>query len=204
MVTVGVMLSSLVLSFILHGTVEAVGGSAFSYGPAYGVNHDHLLPKNFDDTYAMTQGIGPNEHREMWKISCTHLDGYFIGLQEFYRVPGSNAPNSATSTSYHGWLPIVQFRAYDELYTLGEGDEWDHIVYRYCGRKLTGINFVTKNGGGVSCGNHNYAQPAKNCGGDVLRVPAGRRMIGIYGDANGVKLTSAQGVRGIGMITIAR
>lgn len=174
------------------------------YGPEYGVKYSeiHSHPKNFDDTEYLYTAPSSNVYRRISEIQCYHNNpgNHFVGLLTVYSDPSGD---DQAESSYHGYKKGgVIYPSYNS-YKLAKDEYFTRVTYRYCGRNIDGIHFDTSRGTkGVSCGYYDYNNKAGGCGGGVLVPPTGRKIVGLYGDANGEVATSAQGVRGIGLITL--
>lgn len=174
------------------------------YGPEYGVKYSeiHSHPKNFDDTEYLYTAPSSDVYRRISEIQCYHNNpgNHFVGLLTVYSDPSGQ---DQAESSYHGYKKGGLFYPSFNSYKLGQGEFFTQVTYRYCGRHIDGIHFDTNHGGkGLSCGYYDYKNTAGGCGGGVLTPTGGRRIVGLYGDANGEVATSAQGVRGIGLITL--
>lgn len=190
------------------GKVPPTHGKTLAYGPSFGITKEStLLGYYFDDTSLITRGLGSGEFRSLQIINCAHVNpgNYFIGLMEMY----SSGPGDQQISTYRGWLPAISARASINWYKLKPGESWAFVTYKACGGKLVGIHFGTdKKGGGTACGDYNFNGPnpgyipaSIKCTGKVLYPPAGRKIIGLFGEANGMYFTKNQGIRGIGLIT---
>ncbi|CCG82845.1 protein of unknown function [Taphrina deformans PYCC 5710] len=167
------------------------GTKKLHFGPEAGVEHDNLdrYSRGFDDTPFLE--YDKRMHRFLIKVSC-------------YHAHGTKAP--WLITKYHGYTPASPFLSLSEhSYTLGQQESWSSVIYKRWGRKITGIRFTTSKGKGFSCGDWDYkvgCDKAKGCVGSELVPIQGHKIVGLYGDTNGDRFRSAQGIRGIGLITI--
>ncbi|CCG82453.1 protein of unknown function [Taphrina deformans PYCC 5710] len=167
------------------------------FGPSIGVKYDEIVshPKNFDDKYLLK--YDSHYHRELRQISCYYKQGQLIGLEELYTLYDGSAPRW---TNYRGYDPTPHDSADRNLYVLQKGEHWSGVDFKICGRKITGINFKTSAGRGVSCGDY-HAIKNDGCYASTLKPAKGRKIIALYGDANGRYFTPRKGIRGIGITT---
>lgn len=178
------------------GTLSSVTDRAdYQYGPEVGVIHGQIgsHPKNWDDTSIMTSG---GFSRTMSILECSQDNHNTVGIKEYYSEHNANA----RSSEFHGYVKFGG-KATTYGYTLRYGEFWTQVVYKRCDRVIVGFAIRASGGknAGVSCGNL-YQQPG--CVTGVLNPPAGRKLVGLYGDANGVIATNDQGLRGVGLITV--
>lgn len=173
--------------------------NGLGYGHAIGVNHDEMNghPKYFDDTGLIYYDI--HYHRSLRRVNCYHKGGQLIALEEYYTLADGS---EGAWSGYHGYSPTPSSDAKKNYYELKYHEFWSGIHYKICGKKITGIYFETNfSGSGVSCGDWKIYKHDP-CFGDVLRPAKGRKIVGIFGDANGKYFTLRKGIRGIGLITL--
>lgn len=165
------------------------------YGPEFGVTYstvpDH--PKNFDDTEYL--GI-PNDtvnYRELLTFKCWHTPG-----QEGNKLSGQSAVYAYSSdhipTNYHGWKGFMS-RLEKKEWTLQPIESWQSIQVLACDGKFVGINAAMGNGTGVACGRYWIKKGDTGCEEKILKANKGYRIIGLYGDGNGVINEKHQGTR---------
>lgn len=173
------------------------------YGPEFGVQYATIKehPKNFDDTdYLGIAGDAVN-YRRLTTFKCWHTLG-----TEGNKLTGEAAIYSfgkdEQGSNYHGWAGFLSMIKRKE-YTLRPGESWSNFQVLACDGTFVGINAATdKQGGGVACGRYWKTEGDKGCQEKILTPITGHKIIGLYGDGNGVIKTRDQGLRGLGLITI--
>lgn len=172
------------------------------YGPEFGVKRKTIAdyPKSFDDTEYL--GIAGNNvnYRELKTFKCWHTPGNMKNLLTGEKAVYAYGSDVETS-NYHGWEGFLSRRTEKE-WTLQPGESWQSFQVLACDGRFVGINAATNKDTGVACGRYWIQKGDTGCQEKILTADEGYRIIGLYGDANGVLRTKHQGMRGLGLITI--
>lgn len=202
-----------VLSIVLpHNSLQSgrynVSSSAFSvssdleYGPEFGVNYRSVPHANtfFDDTKYLVIDNDPNHHRELSGFECTYQYNIFRGklasIRTMYRYDGY-----WIQARLRGFTPFVSKSRSFALPDDGTSI-FNRIDARVCDGLIHGIAVSTNRTKNlIECGE--FQPEDDSCTYPFLLPPMGRRIVGLYGDAQGSILKRTRGVRGIGLITMA-
>lgn len=171
---------------------------SFNVVPFWTVINAKQRPKNFwYDSDLLGINGDPAHHRELSAVQCEYeydlYNGKLTNIRAWYAY-GAGTPVMA---QLRGYTAISHKEHYHKVLTDGT-ERFNKIEARLCDGVVWGISFSTNlHPNVIQCGRFDEEHPETGCSYPSLEPPAGRHIVGLWGDSSSIAL------HGLGLITLA-